>query len=46
MPTFGEKLNNLRVNEYDYSLTEFGQLFNPHLSAQKNEPPAKLMTHQ
>ena len=47
MPTFGEKLNNLRVNEYDYSLTEFGQLFKPHLSAQKikaleTSPNAKL----
>lgn len=47
MPTFGEKLNNLRVNEYHYSLTEFGQLFKPQLSAQKikaleTNPNAKL----
>ena len=47
MSTFGEKLNNLRVNEYDYSLTEFGQLFTPPLSAQKikdleTNPKAKL----
>lgn len=47
MPTFGKKLNNLRVNEYDYSLTEFGQLFKPHLSAQKikaleTSPNAKI----
>lgn len=47
MPTFGEKLNDLRVNEYHYSLTEFGQLFTPPLSAQKikaleTTPNAKL----